>query len=367
MFGKWLTHFGHSVTIMATAQTARLQLATSNINELQLVESPDLFTGSLRSGWDLYNSLRRIFWLREKQFDLVHAFESRPTVILPAIYLHKRKDVPLIMDWADWFGRGGSVEERSNPLIRTILSPIETFFEEFYRKEANASTAICTTLKNKLIRLGVPPEEILLIPNGCDPEKFFPTDQHQARDKIGLPTDGFYIGYAGTIYQGDAVLMTNAFDLIVKDNPRTKLIVAGNCPIEIPRLSKYPQAIIQTGRLDHQNMRLHLAACDLFWLPMKDTNTNRGRWPLKLSDYLSMRRPIVSTAVGDIQTFIENEPVGVLSSDTPEDLAAQTIKLIKDPISRDRMGSYARRLAENEYHWRQQTKKLVSIYEQVVQ
>jgi len=366
MFGKWLNHFGHSVTMIATAPTARINLCTSTTSEVHIVESPDLFTGSLRSGWDLYNSLRRILWLRDKQFDLVHAFESRPTVILPTLYMHRYRHVPLVMDWADWFGRGGSVEERSNPLTRAILTPIETFFEEFYRGKANASTVICTTLLNKLIQLGIPQENIHLIPNGCDPERFYPTEQYQAREKIGLEPDGIYIGYAGTIYQSDAILMAKAFDLISKIHPKTRLIVAGNCPIDIPTLSKNPHAIIQTGRLDQENFRLHLAACDLFWLPMRDTQTNRGRWPLKLSDYLAMGRPIVSTAVGDVQSFIAHEPVGVTSSDTAEDFADQTIMLMKDPISRDRMGRHARKLAENNYHWKQQTRKLIRIYEQLL-
>ena len=112
--------------------------------------------------------MKRIAWLGREDFDLVHAFEGRPVVLFPALF-EKKRGAKLIMDWCDWFGRGGSVEERPQPLVRWLLRPIETHFEEAYRHRADGTTVINAFLKEKAIGLGVDPATILLIQNGSDP------------------------------------------------------------------------------------------------------------------------------------------------------------------------------------------------------
>jgi len=154
---------GHQVTLMAMSKRRRLSLSVRVDEGVTIVESPDLLWGPLRSGWDLWEASRRIQWLRGHRFDLVHAFEARPTVLLPALYMQDRQKTPLVMDWCDWFGRGGSVEERPNRLVRTLLRPVETFFEEHFRTRAAGTTVICTTLYQKAVELGVPPETMFAI------------------------------------------------------------------------------------------------------------------------------------------------------------------------------------------------------------
>ena len=74
-FGLHLVKRGHQVTLMAMSPNARWRLCERDMNGVRLVETPDLLTGSLRSGWDLYDTLRRTLWLRRHSFDIVHAVE----------------------------------------------------------------------------------------------------------------------------------------------------------------------------------------------------------------------------------------------------------------------------------------------------
>jgi hypothetical protein len=112
-FARHLVKHNHAVTLVTTARQRKRGIAESVLDGVEVVEMPDLLTGSLRSGWDLWNTVHRLQWLRGAHFDLVHAFEARPTVLLPALYLKYRQQTPLVFDWADWLGRGGSVEERA--------------------------------------------------------------------------------------------------------------------------------------------------------------------------------------------------------------------------------------------------------------
>jgi glycosyltransferase involved in cell wall biosynthesis len=365
-FSRLMARKGHSVTLMVTSPDQRGRLHVSEVEGVRVVQTPDLFRGPLRSGWDPWNTIRRILWLRGQEFDLVHSFESRPTVIYPALYLHRRWKVPLIMDWADWFGRGGSIEERPNPLVRAILRPVETYFEEHFRTQADGTTTICSLLSEKALRLGVPPERTIMLHNGSDPAWFGCLDRSAARQKVGLDEGKFIAGYVGTIFPRDARLMAAAYDHVAAQIPGFTLLINGYCPVDVRRLVSHPEGVIQTGPLTQELLNAYMAACDVFWLPLCNTNANRGRWPGKLNDYMAVGRPTVATAVGDVVPVFESSPIGLLSPDEPEAFAAQTLRLYSDQNLRVIMGQHARRLAETRYSWQSIVDELNAFYQKIL-
>lgn len=361
-FGRHLVQQGHTVTLLATAPTNRWGMNTREIDGVRLVETPDLLPGSLRSGWDLWNSAQRTRWLGRQPFDLVHAFEARPTVILPTLYLKRWRDVPLVMDWADWFGRGGSVEERSNPIMRMLLRPVETFFEEAFRTQADATTVICSVLQEKAIRLGVDPGSILHLPNGCTPVPFQQLPVSEVRGQLGLPSDGIYIGYIGSIFAEDAALLAQAFDHVYQQEPAARLLLIG-CPPLIRQLVQTPTNVHETGWIPNAQVHEYLQVCDLCWLPLRNRAANRGRWPLKLGDYLATGLPTVATPVGDVATLFAEEAVGVLAADEPVAFAEATLRLMADPARRAALGQQARTVALTRFRWTTLTERLCKHYE----
>jgi glycosyltransferase involved in cell wall biosynthesis len=310
--------------------------------------------------------MNRIVWLRGRRFDLVHAFESRPTVIYPALYVH-RQGVPLVMDWADWFGKGGSVEERPNPLVRGVLRPVETFFEEHFRTRAQGTTVICSLLYQKARALGIPEQQILCLRNGADLENRKAGPAGQARQAVGLPQDAPVIGYVGSIFPGDARLMAAAFNQVLLSFPDTRLVIAGYCPYDIRPAVSRPENVVQTGYVETSLLNQYLSACDLFWLPLKDSNANRGRFPYKLTDYMALGRPVIATAVGDIPEIVQGAQIGLTSPDQPGPFAECTLRLLRSPEQRAEMGQRARALAEAEYDWKKIAADLERFYQRVVE
>lgn len=363
--GKQLAKRGHQVTLLATGRTNRVKFKVTNAEGLELVESPDLWQGMLRSGYDPWNTLRRMAWLRGRNFDLVHGFEARPTVIYPALAATKNRKTPLILDWADWFGRGGSVEERTNPFLRGFLRPIETYYEEHFRPNADGNTVINSTLYHRAIDLGIEPGQLLLLPNGSDTERITPVPKIAARARMGIRQDGKLIGYVGTIFRRDAEFMAAAFDLLQSFAPGTRLLVMGRCPIDIRVLVKYPELVNMTGLVGDTQIIELMACCDLFWLPLTDTAANRGRTPLKFSDYLAAGRPIVATAVGEISQLFKQDEVGLLTPPELENFARATAELLHNPDQMYGMGIAARTLAEQNYDWAKLTNQLISFYQKI--
>jgi hypothetical protein len=154
-------------------------------NGIQIIEVPNLFKGSIRAGWDIRNLISRIKAIKPFQFDLVHGFESRPTVIYPALIL-KKKGIPLFLDWADWFGSGGSIEQRPNFLFRNLFRPIENYYETNFRKTPLGTSVICKSLAKRAIELGVYENDICLLPNGFNVLDWEPISIQRGKINIKL-------------------------------------------------------------------------------------------------------------------------------------------------------------------------------------
>ena len=114
---KRLAPLGHQVTLLAIDPHARLRFSAVERGGVEVVGSPDLLSGIGRTGWDPWDVARRIGYVWRREYDLVYAFDSRPAVVAPALAYQRRHGVPLMMDWADWWGRGGAIGERRFGLI----------------------------------------------------------------------------------------------------------------------------------------------------------------------------------------------------------------------------------------------------------
>jgi glycosyltransferase involved in cell wall biosynthesis len=363
-WGRVLARWGHEVTLMATSPEARFFFRVSHSAGLRLVETPDLLSGALRSGWDPWNTMKRVAWLGREDFDLVHAFEGRPVVLFPALF-EKKRGAKLIMDWCDWFGRGGSVEERPQPLIRWLLRPIETHFEEAYRNRADGTTVINVLLREKAIGLGVDPATIAVIQNGSDPERPEQT-REEAKKKVGLEKEDQLIGFVGGTFSQDARFMADAFNRVMARNKRVKLLLIGFFNREIEPWLSDPSKAVRTGSLPYGRLFDYLSACDICWLPLCDNSANRGRWPLKLNDYLTVGRPVVATDVGELREVILKYELGLISGNHSADFARKTLELLEQAPLREELGKKARVAAETVFSWERITRDLELFYFKVL-
>ncbi len=362
-FCRTLATRGHEATLMATSVDERWHLHRRTIDAVPLIESPDWLVGSLRSGWDVWNTWQRVHWVRRQQFDIVHAVESRPTVLFPMMAA-RRCGAKVVRDWSDWFGRGGSVEERRNQLVRGAVRVADTFFEERFRRYGEATVTIVPFLRERAIALGVPAETITVIPNGCD-TRLPPIGREEARRAVGLPADVPLIGYVGGIYPSDAELMAAAFNQVLQTRPDARLVLVDYFNRQIEALIARPASVIRSGGVSNEQMWHYLSACDVCWLPLRNNGANRGRWPGKLNYYMSIARPVVSTAVGNLPDVIERYAIGLTAPDEPLEFAQQTLCLLSDEALRAELGRNARRAAEEEFSWNHMTDKLEQLYRRI--
>jgi glycosyltransferase involved in cell wall biosynthesis len=361
-FARELVKLKHDVTIIAASEKKISSIKSWRSHGIKIVVFPSLYHHYSSSGWDPYSIISRMTWLKAEEFDIVHGFESRPSVIFPAMAL-KKKGLPLVLDWCDWFGKGGSVEERPNWLLRSFYRPFETYFENSYRIKADANTIVCNTLYTRAIKLGVNQENIKIIRNGFNMHEWEQIPKHEGRDCFGYNHDDFIIGYVGALFQKDAALMAEAFEKVQKEIPNIKLLHLGRSNYD---LNSNNPSVKVTGIVDELTLRKGLAACDICWLPLSDIPANWGRFPLKFSAYLAAGKPIIATEVGDIPDIIKEFQVGLTCSPNPNSLAEKTLLLTSQPKTIHFHSSEAKKLTQNpEQSWGKRAKKMLNIYEMI--
>lgn len=358
-----LVRQGHRVTLVTTAPSARLRTSRRIHEGVTLVEEPALFPGRLRSGWDPVDLGRRLFGVVRNEFgrpDVIHAFDARPTVILPALLLARRTGAPLVLDWADWWGRGGTIEERdTGKLVRFLVRRPETWFEESFRTRAKRTTVISKALAQRAIHLGVSQSSITIVPQGCDARTIQPMEIGEARRRSSLPEGVPIIGYLGTLLKSDGAQLFKTFAEIRDTYRNARLLMIGNPHLSLPD----QPGLIRVGFVPKDLLAQYLGACDFFVLPLNDSVANRARWPSKINDYMAAGRATVATPVGDVADVIQKHGIGLVGSVEDGAMARACLRLIADSDECESFGNNARLLAEKQLSWESVCQGLMSVYD----
>jgi glycosyltransferase involved in cell wall biosynthesis len=363
-FAKHLVARGHNVDLLTISPTARLHFRETVSEGVHIIETPDLLVGMTRTGWDPYDTWRRKRFLARRQYDLIHAFDCRPAVILPALAQRQRDQATLLTDWADWWGRGGVIDERPNKLIKFAFEGIETYFEEHYRTQADGLTVISEALHQRAIALGVPPNRITHISGGADIEHIKPGDRTAARRALGIAENGPIVGFSGFVHY-DLTLLLAAFDELARMRRDVRLLLTGarsSLVQQYARRGGWADRVIEAGVIDYSILPRYHACVDVFALPFANKLANRGRWPNKIGDYLAAGRPIVSNPVGDIKILFTTFDIGYLTEETPIAFARGLLRALEDPESARRKGLAGRFVAERVLSWAQLSVRMEEHY-----
>jgi glycosyltransferase involved in cell wall biosynthesis len=360
--GRAMVRRGHAVTLVTTSRDNRFRVAAREEDGVRVIEAPDLLWGPARTGWDPWNTLCRLAHLRNVTFDLVHAFDGRPVVSIPGWLLSRRLRAPLIMDWADWWGRGGHIQERSGWPVRTFFGPIETWFEEGFRPFAVGHTVISTSLRERAMRLGLDAARTRVVPNGCPSDVVEPMDRGAARRTLGLDPEEPLAVHVGRMTPVDMRFLADALRALRTRVPAARLVLVGRPAAAVPQDLLAAGAVTVTGYIDGGTKDCWLGAADLCVVAMPDTVGNRGRWPSKINDYLSAGRATVITDVGDAAALVRERGLGQVTAATPTAFSDGMRRALQAPADSVAAGARARCVAETDLAWPGLAKGVEDLY-----
>lgn len=368
--GRHLARRGHEVTLLSISPSSRFRFSETCVEGVRIIETPDLLPGLARTGWDIWDTLARTFFLKGREFDVIHGFESRPVVSLPALFLRRRSKTPVVLTWADLFGKGGRSEERSWP-IRLAMAPVEDFCEKYFYPKADFLITMGEPLFKRAVDRRIPKEKIMQVLHGSDIERTKSILQKEAQSLLGnkLPENTKILGYLGYLWSVNADLLFETVRLVKKSiNQPFKLLLIGNHRVNLKKMlpQDLKEDVIETGWISYEDVNLYLCASDVLILPLKRTPVSDNIWPSKINDYLASGRPIVATDMQILRPLYRKRSFGCLSEDDPASLAQGVLSLMEDEPNSQRSGQNARLLAEEELAWDKVVDRIECLYRQLI-
>jgi glycosyltransferase involved in cell wall biosynthesis len=358
----------YNITLLCTSKTNRLFIKKRYFDNLTIIESPDILSGKLRQGLDLWNTLIRIFFLLNKKYDIVNGIDCRPVVIFPSLFLKYIKRIPLVLNWWDLFSKKSSALERSGKLYAKTFGIIEEYFDRRFRKFADKSITATKTLYHELLNLDYLSENISIIKLGTDKYLAYPQNKLELRKEMNLPTEEKILCYVGSIFPNDKILFIESLVCLqnyISIMPLT--IVIGNINFEA-NLEK-DLNIRKIGYVE-ENLLVHklIAASDFGLIPFCTNLANKARWPSKVSDYLINGIPIICTPVSDFPEIFKTFDIGyITNSDSKNDFSEKMLEALNaTDFEYDKKSQRAYSFADENLLWDKVSLNINKAYESLL-
>ena len=359
---KELVRSGHEVLVFTVSPDRRVLPRVSIQDGLTIVETPNLLdlVNGLGTSYGVLGIPLRMLVAARRRADVIHAFDHKPNVFLPAMLARAFSGSPLVVDWADWWGfapDGSGIEEwRGWPVTH-----LENVMEESIHKRADQVTTISTGLRDRALSLGIPSSKVRWIPSGAPIESIQPLDKLRCKEELGLPPSTFLIGFVGS-GANDLDLVMPALTLLRRERPTIRLGLVGTSPRFTGVLgSESREMTISFGPIPFTRLPTYLGACDAFVLPLRDNVYNRTRWPNKFGDYLAAGRPVLCSDVGDVADIVRSRNCGFVWGD-PTDFVVAVETLVDDEALMAEMGGRAREVAETRLSWPKLASEFLEVY-----
>ena len=268
--------------------------------------------------------------------DIIYAVKPRSSSFGISLIKKVMSRRPLVLDIDDWelsWQGGDDWKYSPNPkqLAKDILkkdgvlrNPDYRFYLKLMEKLVSYSDAVTVNTKFIQNRFGG-----VYLPNGKDTTLFDPSKYNPEMSRSRYHLSEYKILMfpgAPRPYKGvEDVLM--ALDLI--DQSDLKLVIVGGSPYDNYDdilMETWGRWIIKLPNFPAEKMPEIVAAAHVIVVPQRDHPATRAQFPLKLTDGMSMAKPVLASRVGDIPEILGD--TGYLVEPNSPEQIADTLQLI---------------------------------------
>lgn len=226
--------------------------------------------------------------------------------------------------------------------------------EYFLYRKAALIVSVTKSFKTVLESNGIPPDKIVVIPNGADLAAFEPgekpaqlVERHSLQGKFVAA----YIGTLGMAHGLDTILRTAER---LRSDERIAFLLVGD-GAERERLEAKARDlqlgnVIFAGPVGKEEVKQYWRLCDAALVLLKDRPVFRHVLPSKIFEAMATARPIVLGVLGESASVLEAARGGiVIPPEDPKALAEALQRLASSPQLAAEMGARGRRYVEREF------------------
>jgi len=284
-------------------------------------------------------------------------FERFAIFAIAGAYLSKRWNVPFVVE-INYTSRSHLVRERSG-----LLKPLAYRLDRYIFSRATGLVAVSTRLKEHLMAdYGIEGNRIIVLPNAADPDVFDP--EKVAKPSAYADLQGKIIGFVGGFYPWHGLdLLLQAFELMAARVPDSKLMLIGDGPM-LPAIREQSEKlglasrVILTGRIGHKELPGYIRLFDIGVMP----DSNDYGSPMKIFEYMSLRKPVVVPDYGPLLDAIENGKEGrIFKARDVQQMADCLTMMLTDQAAYDRMSEQARNKILSKHNWLNNGKAILAM------
>ncbi len=306
----------------------------------------------------LVSALRLVHKNRAAKYDLVHAVEESAFIawLIKRIYA-----IPFIYDMDSSL----SLQLTEKWRLLKPLAPILEWFERQVVKESVAVVPVCDSLAVIADRHGSKFTSVLSDISLLKDDARVGTSD--LREELSLPRDTLLLLYIGNLerYQGIDLLL-ESLALCKEKEHLSRLIVIGGRDDHVKIYTEKAAALGLDGRAFFLGPRPvgeldnYIHQADLLISP----RTLGNNTPMKIYSYLHAGKAVLATRL-PTHTQVLTPEIAMLAEPTPAAFSAGMLALINDQQLRQRLGSAAKKLAEERYTFDRFKERLNYIYDNV--
>lgn len=290
---------------------------------------------------------------------------------LAALAVARREGLPLLYEirafWEDAAVGNGTGREGS-PRYRATRA-----LETWAARRADAVAVICEGLRRDLAERGIPPEKIIVAPNGVDMSLFGSPLAPDAKLGRRLGLGGAdVVGFIGSFYDYEGLDdLIAAMPLLLARRPRAHLLLVGGGPMEEELkaqalASPARERIHFIGRVPHHEVDLYYSLIDILAYPRKAMRLTELVTPLKPLEAMAQRKLVVASNVGGHRELIEDGVTGTLfPAGDPAALADALDGLFANRGRWDERRDVARRFVERDRNWSSNISSYIPTYQRL--
>jgi len=372
---------GHEIFLLSQGKKEMpLVEAVNGINVIRVLPSEKFLNRMHNFLWfDVF--FTDIFWkkalkntVKQYNIDVLHVHDL--PMVKTALSVSKEFGIPLIADLHENYPEGIKAWRKVKTSLKNkffvLFSPVWRWkrLEKKVLQDVDRIITVVDEAKDHYIDdCKMPFKKITVVMNSEDLKKFdsMRIDESLIREY----RTNFVISYVGGFGPHRGIdTAIKSMPNILKEIPNAKLLLVGKGPTEykkeLDRLCKdleIENNIIFTGWTDFSSVPSYIFLSDICLVPHHASGHTNTTIPHKLFQYMAMKKPIIVTDCKPLKRIVKEAKCGiVVPSGDYCGMAKAVIKLYKDKGLANKFGKNGRKAVEKKYNWKNDTKKLIELY-----
>jgi PEP-CTERM/exosortase A-associated glycosyltransferase len=279
--------------------------------------------------------------------------------------------VPVVYEmrssWEDAAVSNGQTTEGS---LRYRLSRA---LESYVLRRADAVTTICAGLRADIIARGVAPDNVTIIPNAVDVERFaqrLPTTDARPRYQL---QGAAVLGFAGSFFAWEGLpLLIDALAIMLRERGDVRVLLVGSGPDEAAvraavERNGVERQVVFAGQVKQRDVDALYDAMDLLVYPRLPMRLTNMVTPLKPLEAMALSKVFLASDVGGHRELIEDGRTGLLfKAGDAQALARAALDILADPDRQRRITTAGLRFVREERTWAHSVAGYEAVYQRLM-